>query len=132
MRFDMSEDSNKRVYEAAVNAAVLSGEFVCWACHHTGPHRAVGGEVIRFECAQCGTVLDEHDVREATAQGFTEHAAETIPELPVSDTIPPAMPLPVIPRGHAVATWHAALADLHHALENLAATGDALARALDA
>jgi hypothetical protein len=127
----MSEDS-KREYEAAVNAAVLTGEFSCAHCDDPGLHTPAEGYRVRFTCHGCGRTLDEQDVRASVARTFAgAHAAETLPALPPGndDSIPPPA---AIPRGHAVATWRAALADVHHALDHLAATGDALARALDA
>jgi hypothetical protein len=118
-------------YERAVHVAVLTHEFECWACHHHGPHRAISGEAVAFECSACGIALDERDVRRAVAQAFAPHGSDTEPELPVNDTIPPAPPLPVIPRGEAVASVKAALADLRRMVDMVEATAIGVARALD-
>jgi hypothetical protein len=128
----MSNDS-KAAYERQISAVLATGEFTCWSCGSPGPHQAVDPEVPRFTCSGCATTLDHHDLRRAVAEDIAGICVAETHELPDNDTtIPPApATLPVIPPGEAVATMRTAVADLQRMVDRVAATGDALARALD-
>jgi hypothetical protein len=129
----MSDESNA-AYERQVSTALQSGEFRCWSCGSPGPHHAVHGDVPRFVCSGCGTTLDVHHLRRAVAEDIAGISVVEAPrELPEHDTVVPEAPatLPVIPRGEAAARMRTAVGDLQRMVDRVAATGDALARALD-